>query len=83
MYVKCLWVVVCLCVCMCACVCVHACVSVLCLFTCVCAWDKGKTKKKGEKEGKVKLERNPDYGFEPVASCLWGNCAKLCTTTKC
>ena len=36
---------VCACVCACVCVC-------MCLFTCVCAWDKGTTKKKSEKEGK-------------------------------
>ena len=49
---------VCVCVCVCEHVCVCACVCVcMCLFTCVCAWDKRTTKKKGEKEGKVKLER--------------------------
>ena len=36
---------------------VHVCVCVMCLFTCVCAWVKGTTTKKGEKEGKVNLEK--------------------------
>ena len=66
MYVKCLCgggggggggVPGCACVSMCVCACVCICV---CLFTRVCAWDKGTTKKKGEKEGKVILKKIPN-----------------------
>ena len=37
---------------------------------------KGATKKKGEKEVKVNLEKSSHYGFEPATLCLWANCAK-------
>ena len=48
----------------------------VCVVPCVCAWGKGVTKKKGEKEGKVYLERSPQYGFEPATLFLWADCAK-------
>ena len=64
---------VCVCVCACMCECVCAC-------SYVCAWDKGITKKRGEKEGKSYPAKSAHYGFKPITSCLWGNCAKLCTT---
>ena len=73
---------VCVCVCVRACACVHVCVSV-CACSPVCVHGtREQLRKREKKKGKLNWKKSSHYGFEPVASCLWGNCAKLCATTK-